>query len=266
MRLADLTSVGRAIDPAYPTNLALIVLVSAVGVATGIWQNSAIWGLRAGIAVFFGWALTRELDPEREMAAFVSAFLVILMLLLVGLPDGPMFWLLLAMRVVNRTTGLAATWLDSLLLLALALGSPWLLLLTAVFFTTDGWLSPPHHRQYLFAAISVAAAVHSMESAAVDAGFVPETAAVALILSAIGGPLVFACREVRARGDATEETLRPLRVQAAQLLAMVAATVVSASSGLMAMAPFWSALVGACLQLAWQTPLGARSQRKAATP
>ena len=117
MKLTDVTTLGRPVDPRYPTNLAVVVLSPVVVVAGTIYRlvsgyallEGVLWGIGAGLAVFLAWALGRELDPDHDLSAFVGAGLTVFGLLLTGLPSLlVLFWLLLALRVVNRSTGLPA--------------------------------------------------------------------------------------------------------------------------------------------------------------
>lgn len=253
--MADVTSLGRAIDPSYPTNRALLVLMLGLGLLSGLWQSSAMWGLQTALAVFFGWALTRELDPDREMAAFVSTPLVLVSLVLGGLPQGPLFWLLLVTRLVNRTTGLKATWFDSLLVCALAFASLPLALLTAVAFAADGWLTPCHRRQYFFAALSLTWACYLYVRSGWTMVPDPHSTALALLVSVLGFAVI-GCRQLSSVADATGTRLLPHRVRAGQILALFAATCLTAFSDGFFLSPFWCAVIGGAgfrlMDLGWR--------------
>ena len=242
--MADVTSLGRAIDPSYPTNRALLVVMLGLGLISGLWQSSAMWGLQTALAVFFGWALTRELDPDRESAAFVSTPMVLVCLALGGSPQGPLFWLLLVTRLVNRTTGLKATWLDSLLVCALAFASLPLALLTAVAFAADGWLTPPHRRHYFFAALSLAWACYLYAGGGWTIVLDLHSTALASLVSVLGFAVID-CRQLSSTADATGTRLLPHRIRAGQILAFFAATCLTASSDGFFLSPFWCAVIGA---------------------
>ncbi len=74
------SSLGRALNPAYPTNLAVILLTLVAGAVTavitilngGAFLDSFVSGGRIGLYLFLCWALTREIDPDHEESAFGS--------------------------------------------------------------------------------------------------------------------------------------------------------------------------------------------------
>lgn len=113
--------------------------------------------------MFFAWAFSRELDPDREWTAFVAVLLVAPWALTrPEMAQGPLFWLLLATRTVNRTTGLASTWLDA----ALLLWAGWqtaslpVAVLTAAAFALDARLPGGMRRAWGFALVALVATVH----------------------------------------------------------------------------------------------------------
>ncbi len=122
MKLSDVTALGRTpIDPSYPTNIAIAVLALGVTIAGtiirlisgGALLESALWGIGAGFTLFLTWALGRELDPDHDLSAFVGAGLVLVGLWFFDAPSLLLIlWLLLVLRLVNRTVGLPAKPLD----------------------------------------------------------------------------------------------------------------------------------------------------------
>ncbi len=261
----DLTSIGRPVDLSYPTNRAIAMLTLVVMVGGAIvqwlmgagWFDGALWGLEAGLTVFLTWALCRELDPDRALAAFVAAGGALVGLFLVGLPRlSVIFWLLLTVRVVNRTTGLPAGVLDALGLLGL---SGWLSFqgnwgysaIVALAFLLDGILDPPSRRQLIFAALGV---VVTVAVVVLGAGSIWGTgpslasALVSLGLSLLFLPVMLASRRIESVGDETGDLLHPLRVQLAQLMVLLTGVETafwSGTSGLWALMPLWAAVLGA---------------------
>ena len=123
MRLDDLTALGRPIDPDYPTNRAIALVALTATVAAGIWAllsgvalpETASQAVRAGLTVFLAWAIGRELDPDHDLSAFVGVALALIGLTLLDAPSLFLdFWLLLSLRLVNRTSGLPAKPMDSM--------------------------------------------------------------------------------------------------------------------------------------------------------
>lgn len=256
MRLNDLTSLGRALDPRYPTNAAILLLMAAAFVLkltiAAPAADSVRLSLATAIAVFFSWAIARELDPDPELAAFAAVALVVPLLLLQSThtpPGASLFWLLLAMRVANRTTGRPATLVDSVLLLALAyFARDWAAqALTALAFACDAVLSSPHRRHGAFAGLAAVLCVSSVLSQAPDLAVPRGTAAFALLpfAAVVGGT-----RRLSTRADCGDEVLNPTRVRAGQALALlaVAASVFQfGSDSVLRMAPLWAALWGTSL-------------------
>ena len=114
-------TLGRKIDIHYPTNRwILIITVIITGVGYFLTREFSIaW--KMGASVFLAWALTRELDPKREYAAFVSVFLALASLFVDFKVDlMVVFFLLLIMRFVSKVTGDKNTILDMITLFGFA--------------------------------------------------------------------------------------------------------------------------------------------------
>lgn len=268
MKLADLTALGRTpIDPSYPTNWAIAALALVVAIAGTIVHlltgaallESVLWGIGAGFVPFLTWALGRELDPDHDLSAFVGAGLVLITFLL---PDMPslilILWLLLVLRIVNRTVGLHAKPWDSLAVLGLgawlAWQGYWLVgLMTAVAFLLDGLLSQPL-RYHLFVSglafvITVAIAIFRGEMAMESGPTMPVVISL-VVMVGLFTIVIATTRKVEAVGDATGKVLNLRRVQAAQVLALLTGLLIAwwaGASGMMAMLPLWAAMVGVSL-------------------
>jgi hypothetical protein len=264
MKIRDVLAVGRVIDPTYPTNLAIVLLSMVASVAGTIWHlvsggallDSALWGIAAGFVLSLTWALGRELDPDHDLSAFVGVGLALVALLLVDRPPLLVFvWLLVVLRIVNRTSGVPARFLDTLGVLTLG---AWLIwqgnwmvgLITAVALLLDGLLPQPLRPHLFVSGLAFAGTVvlsifHGdmvMESGATMPVTVASVAMAGLFMVVIA-----TSRKVRTVGDATGEPLNPLRVQAAQALALATALLYAwweGASGLAALYPVWAAMVG----------------------
>jgi hypothetical protein len=262
--MSDITSLGRLPDPRYSTNLAIMVFAFVFAIAGAILQflqgaalpASINWGVGAGFALFLTWALGRELDPDHDLSAFAGAGLSLIPLLLVGAPSlMVILWLLLVLRLVNRTVGLPARPLDSLGVLGLGLWLTWqghwlIGLLTAVAFLLDGLLTPPL-RYHLF--VSGLALVATLVLAifggdmAMKTGLTIGVATSSLAMSSLFLVVIATSGKALAVGDATGRPLRPRRVQAAQGLALATALLFAWSAGtagVLAMLPLWAAMLG----------------------
>jgi hypothetical protein len=267
MKISDVTSINRAIDFNYPSNraIAIVTILVVVGgafselLSGGGWGESILWGVNAGLSVFLTWALCRELDPDHALSAFVAVGLALVGLVLWGLPRlAVILWMIMVMRIVNRTTGLAAGLLDSLAVLGL--GS-WLSLegnwgygvITAVAFLLDDQLPRRVRRQLIPTALAVAATV----TIAIVGGELPGEGPpsvlgglIGLALSALFLPVMLSARHVESVGDRSQEPLKPIRVQAAQVLALLTAVetiTLGGTATLGTLVPLWAALLGASI-------------------
>jgi hypothetical protein len=252
-------------DPSYPTNRAIVIVTLAVMVAglhfkrlTGsVWGESVMWGIQAGLAVFLSWVLCRELDPDHGLSAFVAAGLALIGLFLWEFPYFmALFWLVMVMRIVNRTTGAPAGPLDALA--AVILGG-WLSLrgnwgygiLTALALWLDSVLPPLTLRHLALAAVAlvvtiavaVLGPVPRWEEAPSLAGGL-----ISLGISAVFLPVLASAGRVESVGDRTGEPLEAIRVQGAQVIALltgIEVAVLGGLGGVGALMPLWAAVLGA---------------------
>jgi hypothetical protein len=167
------TSIARPIDPAYLTNRALLIVLPVAGLLgaglaaffdTG--RDPLSMAFSGVLTAFAAWALTRELAPDYNGAAFVAlAFawaanlaLGVRLVLLV-------FVALVLIRVVNRSTGLPLRPFDTLGVLgfciwaAMSTQQPLILLVASLAFLFDAQLKDPLRRHFLAAAACLAAFV-----------------------------------------------------------------------------------------------------------
>lgn len=259
-----LTTIGRALDPDYPTNR-LILILTAVGAAAGLgWGLFAGWtvieagllGARSGLALFLSWALTREMDPDREWAAFAAVGFTGMGLLILGVPDlTVVFWALLLLRVVNHTTGLSATLLDTLGLVGLGAWLSWqgnwgLGFVTALSLWADAYLQDGKRRQAVLGGVSLltaGAAYFLGGRPAPLPGFAWGPAALAGGLAALYGPVIAAAREVESSCDQTGKGMLPRRIQAGQLFGLLIGLELAlwyGRQGIAAVLPLWGAAAG----------------------
>jgi hypothetical protein len=273
MNRATLTTVGRSIDLSYPTNraIALVSLVVMVGAALlrrlsgASWIQSALWSAQAGLSVFLAWALCRELDLDHDLSAFVAVGLALGGLFLWGLPRlSVVLWLMLVVRVVNRTMGLPAGILDSLGVLGLgiwfSLEGNWAYgVVTVAAFLLDSQLPTRAPRQLVFAILGVLGTA----TAAILGGALPGDGE----LSVLGGlialaasvsfvPVIVESRDITSVGDETGRPLEPIRVQAAQVLTLIVGLETALLGGIPAfgsLMPLWAAVLGASFYWLYRT-------------
>jgi hypothetical protein len=134
--------------------------------------------------------------------------LAVPLLTLTGSGSGPIFWTLLIVRVLNRTTGVPSNPLDLGLILALAYGNPYLLTLSALALALDARINP-RTLSWISAMLMLGLAIVA-SSQPISLNWSP--------LLAI--PCILAIPSSRsARTDATDQPLDPKRVRAGQAVA-----------------------------------------------
>lgn len=189
-------------DPANYWNRAILILTPMFGVggaAVGLIEGSSIWpGVEAAGTAFAMWALTRELDPDRQATALIAAvvggawalagFQVELL---------PMGGLVVMARILSETTGRRPLTTD---LIVVAIGA------SAISFTPLGFA----------AAFGIAVAIWVDERKAEEHNyrhiwFAPLTAAGAAIVASLTGAFSERLPE-----------LRPILILAYVALALVA--------------------------------------------
>ena len=127
------TSVARPVDPRYPTNRALLIVLPigaaafAILASLGFFEAGALSAMLSAFLVgFAAWAFTRELAPDDDAAAFVALALAWVMSAATGATGVILtFAALFLARIVNRTTGLAARPWDILMVGGFVLWAAW---------------------------------------------------------------------------------------------------------------------------------------------
>ena len=121
-RIYRITSIGRPVDPAFPTNRAVLWLLPVAALVAGLAAylggaaaGASVSAALRGSAVLFGaWALGRELAPDDNPAAFVAVALAFGLFLVLPPPDLLLlFTTLLLVRIVNRSVGPPAKLTDA---------------------------------------------------------------------------------------------------------------------------------------------------------
>ncbi len=241
-RIYQFTSVGRPLDPAFPTNRAVLILMpmSAVLGAVLSWiQSGDPWqalqqALVYALLIFLAWALAREFAPDDNPAAFISLSGGLVVALASSSPGLMTAFVTLGLvRIVNRTTGLAARRTDSIALMALSIvtiyatASPLFGGVAALAFILDGSLREPLRQQWLYGLICLGASVVYM----VDHGIGPTHLSVpdslfewlALLFMLIFALNIILTRTVRSKADTGGRALEVNRVRAGMAIGLLAA-------------------------------------------
>ena len=173
-RIYKYTSIGRPLEPGLTSNKAVLILMPlgmALGAVTAWMDGQAgVQLLQQAILflliVFGSWALARELDPDDHVAAFISMAAAVFVTLVVEAPGILIVFTTLGLvRVVNRSTGLAARKADSVLVMVLTLlviyatESPFFGVVAALAFILDGSLKEPLRHQWIFGLVCLGGTV-----------------------------------------------------------------------------------------------------------
>lgn len=235
------SALARPLDLAVASNRIVLIATAVALVAGFIWSLAVGHGWQAvlinsvifALAVFGSWALGRELLPDDHAAAYVSMVLAFLACLAYGSPGVLALYTTLGLvRIVNRSSGLKARKLDSVLVILLVIWtvyscqSPWFAAVAGLAFLLDATLKDPLRRQLLFALLSFGTMVvyivdHDVAWLDLHA---PHTL---LQWLAIAACLLFALnlallKKVHSRAEASGKRLSPDRVKAGIVVALMA--------------------------------------------
>lgn len=238
----------------------LILLLTVAGAALAFvtggmsfsW-NSLYRAALGGITVFAAGALAKEVDPDRAGASLPAAVLA-LGLVWAADPASPLalFWLVGALRFLNRATGLRPLPTDTLALLGLTAWLSWrelplFALLFGALLMLDAVLPDGQRRHtWLGGGLLIGAAVWLWWG---DWTIEPLPTWLILVLLAIAiGFIVVILNSyhVQAVGDATGQALPSARVQAGQIFALAAGLALASwrgQSGVALFVALWAALL-----------------------
>lgn len=266
--MEKISSISRPLDMNYPSNKLISLLGVVVAVLGAVSQStrgfsfldSASWGIQAGLTVFLSWALSRELDPDYPNSAALSAAISILGITFFFLPSlGTIFWLLLLLRILNRSTGLQPTLLDLIGLLGLAVwisldGSWQYLAATAAALLVDNLLSEKENSRLIFSALAALSAgllsIFRQNARLFPADITWYPFLIILAVAVLFLPVILRSRKVSSRCDQTQERIQPRRVQLCQLFALLIgliSVVWQGPSALLDLYPLWAAFLGSFL-------------------
>jgi hypothetical protein len=270
LRLAyRVSGIARPLDPALPTNKAVLVLVPlalVLGVALSLvgaleLREAMQAGLNLGLTVFLVWALTRELSPDDNPAAFVAIGLALAVWPRVGAQSLMILAAaLLAARLLNRSTGKPAEIGDSVIatigFAAIAWWVSWTLGVIGVLaLGLDAVLpSPgaqPQRRRHLGFAGALALVVVARIIVGVASIQLPAHWPVFATIAGLCAVAVLATPRPRELGDVDGVPLSRTRVRAGLGVGLLAAVLVSIDSGvrLQAVASVWACVLAVPLGL-----------------
>ena len=267
-RIYRVTSIGRPVEPKYPTNKAILLLMPVAALIAGVVNliqaaaggSGATSPVVAFLVVFGGWALGRELAPDDNSAAFVGTALAFIGLWWWPSPSLLLLFTALSLsRIVNRSTGLTARPSDSVIVTALviwtmvSLQNPLLGVVAALVFSLDARLEEPNRRQWLFAAACLTAVGVQMwliGSDSLAATVLPEPQSVIAAVTLLTFlALSLSLRSVSSRGDIGGPVLNASRVRGGMLVVWLLAlqTGLQGPGAIEALMPVLAAMAGVVL-------------------
>ncbi len=267
-KMYEMSHIGRPIDPRYPTNLAIVIWSAVVAVAIFVFRliggveliEAGISAIVASASVFYVWAMSREIDPQEQLSAFVSAILMTIAVFVLDIRFNliVLFYIMSMSRIVNRSVGLPALINDSIILLvftgAVSILGSWVYGLIGVLaFLLDSRLPDRDPKHLVFAGLSlvimgIAFFIQSGQFAII----MPSTEyLIAMIITTlISIPLIVKSSQVDVVCDITGEPIIAVRVQALQVLVLVIAyfiAVMQGNTGVLDFLPLWVSIAGVSL-------------------
>lgn len=267
--LARVTSLGRLLDPRYPTHLAILSLSAIGGVVAAVLALMAGASLFPGVlieavygagAIFIGWLISREIDHDHPYSAFPAALLAFVAYLLLG-TSNLLYVALLAViaRMVTRVVGPPARLTDQLVVgvgaafVMLISADPLVGLVAALAFLFDAVLAEPLRRAWIFVGLMLAATA----AVAVLTGWPAPLVSLSTGLMALTGVtavlfivMIVLTRDLALPCDSIDSKPHPGRMRAAMtmvLLASIAAALWYGDAGAVALSTAWAAMLATAL-------------------
>lgn len=250
-----------------PTMKIVFTLSILVVLASLLWKTlftnvsseaSTIFALNNGAIFFFSWLLAREVDPDRPLGAYVSAALAVGTALIWGIGDiAVIFWLMMLMRLLNRSAGLGAGLFDNLIILTatyfVAYKGYWLYAaLTAIAYALETQLPKGSPRSFYAAGFAFWIATLSQGIPLGDSSIPADIFSFMILATILFLPIVRMSTVLKSIGDYDKVILNTYRVQAAQIFFLATAFILTWFYGekvLNSLLPVWSIACGTGLYL-----------------
>ena len=264
MAVKRISGIGRPLSLKYPTNRAIIIIVASffvLGTLTKLVAGdsfiaSIFWGFSAAAALFFAWALARELDPDSNASAFISAVLMLVALFFAGLPALlTLFWVLLITRILNRITGVVPKPLDLAVVIILATVLSWQELwayglITALMLYVNSWIDNEKKKGITLFVIVLTLVFLSvfLGNASFTAIEISVSAIVATtFFTILFIPVICMTTKVKSLTDITKEPVSVLRLRLARVAALatgILVVIMQGDTGFNDLLPLWAAIGG----------------------
>jgi hypothetical protein len=259
------THLGRSIDPRYSSNRAILVIGPVAGAAGYVrWSDNDLWrslldAALIGILVGVAWAFAREIDPDRPTSATIAALFTLGVAMIVeSIAVLPMAGLMVAGRILIRSTGKPPTTIDLLALTggAFILGrtaAGWVAALVLAFAIARDRTLPGLSTSRL-ARVAVPFAIPVVATVAVflasdERWSMPPWWMLGVAIAGVISAMFMPAYLPMSRCDLRGEPLEPRRLQSARRVTAVGALLISAlgTIGLVPMLPVWLSFVAVWL-------------------
>ena len=259
---SDGFTLARGLDPTYPPNKILLLLLPALFFISIGWSlllgknipQSIIFSIIQILLVFLCWAIAREIDPDHDYAAFFGLALLFHPLVLGQGNILILFWFIIALRLLNQTTGKQNTTTDLLFfiflsVLAVILSSAVLLIILAIVIivlssflslnrSTDILLSIPLFPSFfLFYLITPNPWTIILPSLS--------TILFITIASVLLFLITVTTHQIQCTGDHSSHHLSVKRIQSTQIICLLSSLILSVfHGGILIIYPVWTAIIG----------------------
>lgn len=264
MAVHRISSIGRPISFKYPTNRAIILIIASVFifgtlvklVAGDSFTAGIVWALSAGAALFFTWALARELDPDENASSFIATAFMFVALFFAGLPAIlALFWILIVTRILNRITGLVPKPVDLAGVISLAVVLSWQELwvyglITIIALYANSWMDGEKKKGIILVvlvlsllALSVFFGNSSFTSVEISVIAIVTAGSLALLFI----PIMCIKTKIKSLTDVTGKPVSANRMRLVRILVVVTGiivTIIQGNTGFINFLPLWAAIGG----------------------
>ncbi|MFW5762373.1 MAG: hypothetical protein ACOCXH_15475 [Cyclobacteriaceae bacterium] len=263
----QISSLARPLDPKnYKTNLAVIIIILLTLIAYSFFhdQDGINLGSRLLVALtvafnlFISWAFAREIDPDEPLAGFLGMALTLAAYLFNFHEVTYFLWLILLLllfRISNRSTGLPAKWIDTLLIVILSgylcFSIDWVVgLIAGLAFWIDFKSAEPLIRHGWASIVVFVIAMVSLILDPIPTGFTSENIWLVIGSVVLFVPYIITSLPVITFADATGEKLNNKRVQLTQILALFTVIMFvfwQGITGFLILMPLWATMLAVCI-------------------
>lgn len=260
------SSLARPLEPKNKTNLAVIIIVLLTIVAYSFFHDQdginlgdrILVALTVAFNLFIAWAFAREIDPDEPYAGFLGMLFTLAAYLFNFHAATAFLWLLLLLmlfRITNRTTGLAAKWIDTIAIVLLAgylsFTIDWIVgLIAGLALWIDFKSREPLIRHGWASIVVFVIAMVSLVLDPMPSGFDSNNVWLVTGSVVLFVPYIITSVPVITFADATGDKLDNKRVQLTQILALFSLVMFifwQGVTGFLLLMPLWATMLAVCI-------------------